>query len=132
MTPPPLVVRGILAGVAAALTFRHAALLVLSVPELVPAPSLSLKPAPQLAIPAIALVALWGGFWGAIPGPTHELLTGVRRPAGDETGIEWRGAAGGEVGFVLVHTSPRMSWTRGLSSTPDCATGRSPAPEHVS
>ena len=62
----------------------------------------------------------------------HELLTGVRRPAGDETGIEWRGAAGGEVGFVLVHTSPRMSWTRGLSSTPDCATGRSPAPEHVS
>jgi len=65
-------------------------------------------------------------------GPTHELLTGVRRPAGDETGIEWRGAAGGEVGFVLVHTSPRMSWTRGLSSTPDCATGRSPAPEHVS
>ena len=65
-------------------------------------------------------------------GQTHELLTGVRRPAGDETGIEWRGAAGGEVGFVLVHTSPRMSWTRGLSSTPDCATGRSPAPEHVS
>jgi hypothetical protein len=62
----------------------------------------------------------------------HELLTGVRRPAGDETGIEWRGAVGGEVGFVLVHTSPRMSWTRGLSSTPDCATGRSPAPEHVS
>ena len=62
----------------------------------------------------------------------HELLTGVCRPAGDETGIEWRGAAGGEVGFVLVHTSPRMSWTRGLSSTPDCATGRSPAPEHVS
>ena len=69
---------------------------------------------------------------GYAPGPTHELLTGVRRPAGDETGIEWRGAAGGEVGFVLVHTSPRMSWTRGLSSTPDCATGRSPAPEHVS
>ena len=66
MTPPPLVIRGILAGVAAALTFRHAALLVLSVPELVPAPSLSLKPAPQLAIPAVALVALWGGFWGAI------------------------------------------------------------------
>ena len=66
MTPPPLVIRGILAGVAAALTFRHAALLVLSIPELVPAPSFSLKPAPQLAIPAIALVALWGGFWGAI------------------------------------------------------------------
>ena len=66
MTPPPLVIRGILAGVAAALTFRHAALLVLSVPELVPAPSLSLRPAPQLAIPAVALLALWGGFWGAI------------------------------------------------------------------
>jgi hypothetical protein len=66
MTPPPLVIRGILAGVAAALTFRHAALLVLSIPDLVPAPSFSLKPAPQLAIPAIALVALWGGFWGAI------------------------------------------------------------------
>ena len=75
----------------------------------------------------------WRCFFAAMwPGPTHELLTGVRRPAGDETGIEWRGAAGGEVGFVLVHTSPRMSWTRGLSSTPDCATGRSPAPEHVS
>jgi len=69
---------------------------------------------------------------GDEPAGRHELLTGVRRPAGDETGIEWRGAAGGEVGFVLVHTSPRMSWTRGLSSTPDCATGRSPAPEHVS
>lgn len=69
---------------------------------------------------------------GVLAGQTHELLTGVRRPAGDETGIEWRGATGGEVGFVLVHTSPRMSWTRGLSSTPDCATGRSPAPEHVS
>ncbi len=66
MTPPPLVIRGILAGVVAALTFRHAALLVLSIPDLVPAPSFSLKPAPQLAIPAIALVALWGGFWGAI------------------------------------------------------------------
>ena len=38
----------------------------LSVPGLVPAPSLSLKPAPQLAIPAVALLALWGGFWGAI------------------------------------------------------------------
>jgi hypothetical protein len=60
MTPPPLVIRGILAGVVAALTFRHAALLVLSIPDLVPAPSLSLKPAPQLAIPAVALLALWG------------------------------------------------------------------------
>src|SRR5213080_2983900 len=55
----------------------------------------------------------------------------VVRPAGDETEVEWRGAAGSKVGFVLVHTSPRMSWTRGLSSTPDCATGRGPAPEHV-
>ena len=62
MTPPPLVIRGILAGVAAALTFRHAALLLLSVPGLVPVPSFSLKPAPQLAIPAIALVALWGAI----------------------------------------------------------------------
>jgi len=77
-------------------------------------------------------IGAWLRGLGLDPGPTHELLTGVRRPAGDETGIEWRGAAGGEVGFVLVHTSPRMSWTRGLSSTPDCATGRSPAPEHVS
>ena len=89
----------------------------------------------------VLLCACWGLNQVAIKvattaispaGQTHELLTGVRRPAGDETGIEWRGAAGGEVGFVLVHTSPRMSWTRGLSSTPDCATGRSPAPEHVS
>src|SRR3954452_19313446 len=55
----------------------------------------------------------------------------VVRPAGDETEVEWRGAAGSKVGFALVHTSPRMSWTRGLSSTPDCATGRGPAPEHV-
>ena len=61
-----------------------------------------------------------------------ELPTGERRPARDETGVGWRRAAGTEVGFVLVHTSPRMSWTRGLSSTPDCATGRAPAPEHVS
>ena len=55
----------------------------------------------------------------------------VVRPAGDETEVEWRGAAGSKVGFVFVHTSPRMSWTRDLSSTPDCATGRGPAPEHV-
>jgi hypothetical protein len=62
----------------------------------------------------------------------HELPTGECRPARDETGVEWRRAAGTEVGFVLVHTSPRMSWTRGFSSTPDCATGRAPAPEHIS
>ncbi len=66
MTPPPLVIRGVLAGIIAALTFKHAALLVLSLPGLVPLPSLSLKPAPSLTVPAIALVALWGGFWGAI------------------------------------------------------------------
>ncbi len=66
MTPPPLVIRGILAGIIAALTFRHAALFVLSIPGLVPPPSFSLKPAPSLTVPAIALVALWGGLWGAI------------------------------------------------------------------
>jgi|SRR5215203_3972872 len=84
------------------------------------------------AVPMLLTFDTLSAAQAYVAGQTHELLTGVRRPAGDETGIEWRGAAGGEVGFVLVHTSPRMSWTRGLSSTPDCATGRSPAPEHVS
>jgi NitT/TauT family transport system substrate-binding protein len=80
----------------------------------------------------VPITVLAGVHPGCIDLFAHELPTGERRPAGDETGIGWRGAAGSEVGFVLVHTSPRMSWTRGLSSTPDCATGRSPAPEHVS
>src|SRR3712207_3079273 len=38
----------------------------------------------------------------------HELLTGVRRPAGDETGIEWRGAAGG-AGRSGGHTAELQS-----------------------
>ena len=31
---------------------------------------------------------------------------------------------GGEVGFSMVQASPRLSWTRGIRSTPDCARGR--------
>jgi hypothetical protein len=34
------------------------------------------------------------------------------------------GSVGGEVGFVMVRTSPRISWIRDARSTPDCARGR--------
>ncbi len=64
-TPPPLIIRGMLAGVAAALTFRHAALLLLSVPGLTSPPSFSLKPAPGMTFPALAGVVVWAGLWGA-------------------------------------------------------------------
>src|SRR5688500_8206031 len=65
-TPPPLIIRGVLAGVAATLTFRYAALLLLSVPGLTSPPSFSLKPVPGLTFPALAGVVVWAGLWGAV------------------------------------------------------------------
>jgi hypothetical protein len=65
-TPPPLIVRGVLAGVAATLSFRYVALLLLSVPGLVPAPSFALKPSPGMVIPALAGAVLWGAMFGAV------------------------------------------------------------------
>jgi hypothetical protein len=62
---PPLLVRGFIAGLLAALTFRQGALFLLSLADLVPPPSFRLKPVPPLAIPPVALLALWGGLWGA-------------------------------------------------------------------
>jgi hypothetical protein len=64
-TPPPLIVRGVLAGVASTLSFRQAAFLLLSVPGLVPAPSFGLKPSPGMVVPALAGAALWGALLGA-------------------------------------------------------------------
>ena len=46
------------------------------------------------------------------------------RPAVDETcGTVFRPAAERSV-VIMVRTSPRISWTRGIRSTPDCARGR--------
>lgn len=62
---PPLVIRGAVAGMLAVLTFRQAALLILSLPGLTPPPSFGLKPSPGMVVPALAGVALWGALWGA-------------------------------------------------------------------
>ena len=46
------------------------------------------------------------------------------RPAGDETcGIVERPSAERSA-IVMVRVSPRISWTRGTQSTPDCARDR--------
>src|SRR5215213_6082161 len=42
----------------------------------------------------------------------YQFATGFARPAGDETYGRLLGSGGGEVGFVMVRTSPRISWTR--------------------
>ncbi len=42
----------------------------------------------------------------------YEFLTGSARPTGHETCGRLARSVGGEVGFVMVRTSPRMSWTR--------------------
>jgi hypothetical protein len=63
---PPWVARGLVAGLLAALTFRPAALLLLSLADLAPPPSLGLKPVPPLTVPPVAFVALWGALWGCV------------------------------------------------------------------
>ncbi len=42
----------------------------------------------------------------------YQFFTEFVRPAGDETCGRLAGSVGGEVGFVMVRTSPRISWIR--------------------
>ena len=42
----------------------------------------------------------------------YQFVTGFVRPAVDETCGRLAGSVGGEVGFVMVRSSPRISWTR--------------------
>ena len=42
----------------------------------------------------------------------YQFATGFVRPAVDETCGRLAGSVGGEVGFVMVRSSPRISWTR--------------------
>jgi len=42
----------------------------------------------------------------------YEFPTGSARPTGNETCGRLARSVGGEVGLVMVRTSPRMSWTR--------------------
>lgn len=61
-----LIVRGLVAGLLAAVTFQQAALVLLGYVRLIPPPSLGLKPGPGQFLPDLASAALWGAFWGAI------------------------------------------------------------------
>lgn len=63
------VLRGLLAGVLAAVTFQQGALLILSLARLAPPPSLAVKPDPTQVMPDIASAALWGAIWGAVLAP---------------------------------------------------------------
>jgi len=55
----------------------------------------------------------------------------VVRPAGDETGVEWRGAAGSEVGLRLGAREPVFQLDPGPLEHPRLCHGRSPGPEHA-
>ena len=51
-------------------------------------------------------------------GISYHLLRG---PAKDETCATVSRSADGEIGQSMVRSSPRISWIRGTSSTPNCA-----------
>ncbi len=46
------------------------------------------------------------------------------RPTVDETGCRVFWSSAERSAFSMVRASPRISWTRGIRSTPDCARGR--------
>src|SRR4051794_4484721 len=55
----------------------------------------------------------------------------VVRPAGDETGVEWRGVAGTEVGLRLGAREPAFQLDRGPFEHPRLCHGRPAGPEHA-
>jgi hypothetical protein len=52
------------------------------------------------------------GIADQAPEEAYQFATGFARPAGDETCGRLAESVGGEVGFVMVRPSPRISWTR--------------------
>jgi hypothetical protein len=48
---------------------------------------------------------------GSIGTAWYQFRTGFARPTGDETCGRLVRSVGGEVGFVMVRASPRISWT---------------------
>lgn len=70
---PPLVVRGFVAGVLAALLFHQGVVFLRHLAGLAP-PAWDLRPTPPLAVPPVALVALSGGLWGLVLAPLAQRL----------------------------------------------------------
>ena len=64
-----VVLRGLLAGALAAVTFQQGAVFLLSLARLAPPPSLGFKPDPSQVVPDIVSAALWGAIWGAVLAP---------------------------------------------------------------
>jgi hypothetical protein len=61
---------------------------------------------------AIASIAKRTGAQVKLYGGRYQFATRLARPAGDETRGRLVESVGGEVGFVMVRASPRISWTR--------------------
>src|SRR4051794_26185847 len=80
--------------------------------------------------PALALANV--GFFGAWTATLFSCPPEVVRPAGDETGVEWRRAAGTEVGFRLGAREPVFQLDPGPLEHPRLCHGRSSGPEHAS
>src|SRR4051794_37579161 len=63
--------------------------------------------------------------------PVSSCSPKVVRPAGNETGVGWRGAAGTEVGFRLGAREPVFQLDPGPSEHPRLYHGRPAGPEHA-
>ena len=101
------IARGLVAGTLATFIFHQGALLVLKMAGLVPdAQPWSLAPAGPFHIPAIALVALFGGLWGVVIALTFADIPG------DSAFV--RGAIGGLLGPGVVGTWTIVPWMQSL------------------